>query len=288
MVRPKTSGKGRSLLREATGSYAPGPAIVTGARGHRYLLPVPSPLRTLDRYLAALGYGSRRAVEAHFAAGRITGTEGRRVAAETPLPTDATALAQALSAVRFDGEPLDPPPGSVIALHKPVGYVSSTTDASPVVYALLPDRFLMRRPIMAPVGRLDRDTSGLLLFTDDGPLLHRLTSPKWHVPKTYDVTLHDPLRGDEAEQLASGTLVLRGDDTPLLPATCAPIGTHGARVTITEGRYHQVRRMFAAIGHHVVALHRIAVGPIALRDLPEGTWRVLTAAERASLAPPAP
>lgn len=249
---------------------------------------MPSPPRTLDRYLATLGYGTRRFVDALFLAGRVTDASGRRIRPDTPLPTDVSAREHTLLAVRVDGEPLDPAPGSVIALHKPVGYVTSTNDLSPVVYALLPDRFLMRRPIMAPVGRLDRDTSGLLLFTDDGPLLHRLTSPKWHVPKTYDVTLHDSLRGDEAEQLASGTLMLRGDDTPLLPATCAPSGTHGARVTIIEGRYHQVRRMFSAIGHHVVALHRIAVGPIALRDLPEGTWRVLTAAEQASLAPPAP
>lgn len=275
-------------MKPATGSYARGPRIVTGANGPDYLLPVPSPPRSLDRYLAALGYGSRRDVAARFAEGRITNAEGRRLAADTPLPTDAAARAHMLSAVRVDSEPLDPPPGSVVALHKPVGYVTSTRDASPVVYALLPDRFALRRPIMAPVGRLDRDTSGLLLFTDDGPLLHRLTSPRWHVPKTYDVTVHDRLRGDEAEQLASGTLVLRGDDTPLLPATCEPISTHCARVTITEGRYHQVRRMLAAIGHHVVALHRIAVGPITLGDQREGTWRVLTETERASLAPPAP
>jgi 16S rRNA pseudouridine516 synthase len=261
---------------------------VRAGTANRYLLPVPPAPQTIDRYLAQLGYGTRRTVAALFADGWVRDDTGRRVPPNLPLPSEPGARAEVLGSVRVNGEPLDPPPGSVIALHKPTGYVSSTRDTLPVVYALLPERFTRRRPLMAPVGRLDRDTSGILLLTDDGRLLHRLTSPRWHVPKTYLVSVHDPLRGDESQPLTSGTLLLRGEDTPLLPADYEAVDTYRARVTITEGRYHQVRRMFAAVGHHVTALHRLAVGTIALGDLPEGAWRVLTNAERASLGPQSP
>ncbi len=154
---------------------------------------------TLVRHLAALGYGTRREVEALLAAGRVTGADGRRLRDGDAWKHDE---------VRVDGTPLDPPPGSAIALHKPVGYVCSLRDVNPVVYDLLPVRFARRRPVMAPVGRLDRETSGLLLLTDDGALNHRLTAPRHHVPKVYEATLAEPLRGDEAPAFASGTLRL--------------------------------------------------------------------------------
>jgi 16S rRNA pseudouridine516 synthase len=170
-------------------------------------------------------------------------------------------------------------------LHKPVGYVCSTTDTNnPVVYDLLPSRFRARSPIIAPVGRLDLDTSGLLLLTDDGALNHRLTSPKSHLPKTYLATLAEPLRGDEAAAFASGTLRLLSDPDAVAPAHLEIVGSHVARVVLTEGRYHQVRRMFASVGHHVKALERVAVGALALGDLPPATWRVLNAAECVLLA----
>lgn len=182
--------------------------------------------------------------------------------------------------VLVDGNPLDAPPGSVVMLHKPVGYVCSTSEASSrLVYELLPGRFTARSPVMAPVGRLDRDTSGLLLLTDDGQLNHRITSPRTHLAKVYEATLASDLRGDEAELFASGTLMLDGESTPLAPATLEVLGPRHARLTLTEGRYHQARRMFAAAGNRVVTLHRTALGPLALGALEAGQWRLLAPEE---------
>ena len=219
--------------------------------------------RQLARYLARLGYGSRREMEAAIRAGRVTG-EG--------------------DDLRFDGEPLDPPPGMVLMMNKPAGFTCSRQDQGRLVYELLPPRFLKRDPALSSIGRLDADTTGLLLFTDDGKLLHRLISPKSTTTKTYEATLARPLEGHEAELFASGTLMLRGEDKPLLPAVLEVTGERTARLTLTEGRYHQVRRMFAAAGNHVEALHRAAFGPLTLGDLPEGEWRLLTPEEVASLA----
>ena len=133
------------------------------------------------------------------------------------------------------------------------------------------------------MGRLDRETSGLLLFTDDGQLLHRIISPKAALPKVYEATLAEPLRGNEGVLFASGALLLESETTPLKPAVLEVIDPTHARLTITEGRYHQVRRMFAAVGNHVDALHRSRVGGLSLGDLPEGAWRVLDAGDVATL-----
>ncbi|HLO78218.1 MAG TPA: pseudouridine synthase [Magnetospirillum sp.] len=228
----------------------------------------------LTRLVANLGYGSQKDVRTMIRDGRVTLADG------TPL---AESDRVAHDDIRLDGEPLDPPPGLVLMLNKPQGYTCSTADPGRIVYELLPPRFMRRNPIVAPVGRLDRDTTGLLLLTDDGPLLHRLTSPKHHVPKTYDVTLARPLDGTEAELFASGTLILRSETTPLLPAVLEPTGPQSARLTITEGRYHQVKRMFAATGNHVETLHRAGIGGLTLGDLPQGQWRLLSADEAAAL-----
>jgi 16S rRNA pseudouridine516 synthase len=228
----------------------------------------------LAKYLASLGYGSRRAVMAMIARGRVTSRSGAVLDAN-----DACEHADVL----VDGEPLDPPHGVVLMLHKPVGYVCSTKDANQLVYDLVPPRFLHRSPIIAPIGRLDAETSGLLLMTDDGPLNHLITAPRSHVPKVYDVTLASALRGDEAEMFASGTLLLKSEDAPLKPAALEVVDERHARVTLREGRYHQVRRMFAAVGTRVESLHRSSVGGVALGELPAGHWRVLTAEEVASL-----
>lgn len=230
------------------------------------------PARTekLVKVIANLGYGSRKDVTAMFRAGLITDANGEVLYAD-----DRVAPAD----VRVDGEPLDPPQGIVLMLHKPVGYTCSTRDPGRVVYDLLPPRFRLRQPTLSPVGRLDRDTSGLLLMTDDGALLHRIISPKSNLPKTYEATLAQPLRGDEAEVFASGTLMLESETTPLLPATLEVMSPTVARLILTEGRYHQVRRMFAAVGNHVEALHRVSVGELDLDGLPAGQWRVLTAAQ---------
>ena len=228
----------------------------------------------LVKYLANLGYGSRREVERLLRERRVTRGDGSVLAEGDAFAHDD---------VLVDGEPLDPPPGVVIMLHKPLGYVCSTRDATQLVYELLPPRFPDRSPVVAPVGRLDRDTSGLLLLTDDGQLNHRITSPRTHLPKVYEATLADDLRGDEAETFASGTLLLDGEPTPLKPATLEVVDARRARITLTEGRYHQVRRMFAAVGNHVDALQRVAIGPLALGDLPSGSWRTLSTEEVAQL-----
>lgn len=230
---------------------------------------------TLARYLARLGYGTRREVEAMLRARRVTGPEGQAL-------TDGPVAAH--EDIRVDGAPLDPPPGSVILLHKPVGYVCSTSDRPPLVYDLLPSRFRHRAPVIAPVGRLDAETSGALLLTDDGQLNHRLTSPRWHVPKTYRVTLTDPIDHDTLSPIVNGTLRLHGEDEPLAPAIVHLLGPRDVRVTISQGLYHQVRRMFAAVGNHVAALHRETIAEIGVEAIPPGHWRVLDPEEVSRLA----
>ena len=228
----------------------------------------------LVKTIANLGYGSRRDVQRMFREGRITDAGGDVLYAD-----DDVAHAD----VRIDDEPLDPPAGLLLMLHKPVGVTCSTKDPGRIVYDLLPRRFRLRDPLLSPVGRLDRDTSGLLLMTDDGALLHRITSPKSGLDKVYVATLAQDLRGDEAATFASGTLMLESEKSPLLPAELEPLGPRTARLTLHEGRYHQVRRMFAAVGNHVAALHRERVGGLSLDSLPAGEWEILGEAERAAL-----
>jgi 16S rRNA pseudouridine516 synthase len=238
----------------------------------------------LDRLLANLGYGARREVQQLIFAGRvkldgeIVAHEDQRIALTPDLPARLTV----------GGHPLDPPPGMVVMLHKPVGVTCSHKEAGRLVYDLLPDRWLRRNPALSSVGRLDKDTSGLLLFTDDGALLHRIISPKRHVAKRYEATLARPLEGGEGAVFASGELTLEGEDKPLLPATLEPLAPNRARLTIGEGRYHQVRRMFAAVGNHVEGLHRDRVGGLTLPDdLAPGDHRVLTLSEVEAIFQPA-
>ena len=228
----------------------------------------------LLRHIANLGYGSRRDVQWMFREGRITDAQGEVLYADDAVPFDA---------VRIDGEPLDPPPGLLLMLNKPLGHTCSMKDPGRIVFDLLPTRYRARNPAMSTVGRLDRDTSGLLLLTDDGQLLHRIIAPKSKLPKVYLATLANALRGDEAAIFASGTLMLESEQTPLLPAELKVLDAHRARLTLHEGRYHQARRMFVAVGNHVVALHRERIGGLALGDLPEGEWRALDDAERTGL-----
>ena len=228
----------------------------------------------LVKHLANLGYGSRKQVQWMFREGRITDADGDVLYADDPLDHDA---------VRVDGEPLDPQPGLLLMLHKPTGYTCSTKDVGRIVYDLLPPRFRLRSPALSTVGRLDRDTSGLLLFTDDGQLLHRIIAPKSKLPKVYVATLAQDLRGDEGEIFANGRLMLDGETTPLLPAQLEALDARNARLTLHEGRYHQVRRMFAAVGNHVEALHRERIGGLTLADLPAAEWRALGEGDRVRL-----
>jgi 16S rRNA pseudouridine516 synthase len=152
-----------------------------------------------------------------------------------------------------------------------------------LIYDLLPPRFRERSPLLSSVGRLDRDTSGMLLMTDDGALLHRIVSPKSRLDKAYEVTLAEDLRGDETARFASGTLLLESDDKPLLPAELHVQSPRQAQLVLHEGRYHQARRMFAAVGNHVAALHRSRIGGLTLGGLGEGEWRILDAADLETL-----
>ena len=225
----------------------------------------------LVKHLANLGYGSRKQVAWLFREGRITDAAGDVLYADdTPAHDD----------IRVDGEALDPAPGILLMLHKPLGVTCSKKDPGRVVFDLLPPRFRLRDPALSMVGRLDRDTSGLLLLTDDGQLLHRIIAPKSKLPKIYLATLAQDLRGDEVVTFANGGLMLESEKTPLMPAELEVLGPRAARLTLHEGRYHQVRRMFAAVGNHVEGLHRERVGGLELDDLAEGQWRMLGEAER--------
>lgn len=220
-------------------------------------------LRRVDQLLSSLGYCSRKDAQSWCEAGRLW------VGAERVRASDRVDPAS----VHLDGAPLDHPLGVLVALHKPVGYVCSH-DARDgrLVYELLPPQWTRRTPPVTSVGRLDKETSGLVLMTDLGELVHRLTSPKHHVEKTYETTVDADIEPSHIEAFAHG-LRLDGEASPTLPATLRPTGPRRAEVTLVEGRYHQVRRMFAACGLHVMTLHRTRFGHWTLAGLAEGTWR---------------
>jgi len=234
------------------------------------------PTVRLDRLLANLGYGSRREVQSLVASGLVT-LDGETVAkADRHVPVTADLRDRML----VDGARLDPLPPLTLLMHKPLGFVCSHREPGRSVYDLLPPRWSRRDPAISTIGRLDKETSGLLLLTDDGGLLHRIISPKAEIAKRYLVSLENPLRGDEEELFKSGNMLLEGETKPLLPAILDKIASNRCWLTITEGRYHQVRRMFAATGNHVTVLHRDRIGGL---DLPEnleaGAFRNLTDAE---------
>jgi len=223
--------------------------------------------RRLDQLLANLGYCSRREARAWIDDGRVE-VAGR--VADDPGEKTAPGL------VRVDGEPLDRPDGLLLLLHKPTGLVCSHDGREgPSVYGLLPPRWQRRNPPVTTIGRLDKDTSGLLLLTDRSELVHRLTSPKHKVPKIYRATVDADLPAGLAELFASGTLVLRGETEPCAPAEFRALGPREAELTLTEGRYHQVRRMFASQGCEVLTLHRVRFGHLEIGELAPGTWREL-------------
>jgi 16S rRNA pseudouridine516 synthase len=238
------------------------------------------PMARLDRLLANLGYGSRREVTDLVARRQVVldgvtlKDAGARIAVSADLADRMTVA----------GQPLDPPAPLTILMHKPLDVVCSHREPGRSVYELLPHRWRAREPALSTIGRLDKDTTGLLLVTDDGPFLHRVISPKSQVAKRYLATLDRPLSGTEAELFAAGTLMLDGETDPVAPAVLEPLGPKQAHLTITEGRYHQVRRMFAAVGNHVTALHRDKIGGLALPEvLALGEWRILTADEQAAI-----
>lgn len=236
-----------------------------------------SSVMRLDRLLSSRGYCTRSHARSFLKENDVR--EGGASVTRDDQRVDGNT-------VTINGEPADAAQLYVM-LNKPTGTVCSHDEGEgTLVYDLLPERWMQRNPVPTTVGRLDKETSGLLIITDDGALVHRLTSPKKHVPKVYLATLAQPLSGHEGDLFASGTLMLDGDPKPLLPATLQVIDDRTARLTIIEGRYHQVRRMFAAVGNHVERLHRAQVGTLVLERLLVGEWRMLSNDDLRSLAVP--
>lgn len=221
----------------------------------------------LDKFLALQGLGSRTEVRALVRAGRVT------VNGET-ASNPGNALREAQDAVALDAVPLAFRDALHIMLNKPAGVVTAAEDTRhPTVQALLP-RHATAMGCM-PIGRLDMDTEGLLLFTTDGRLAHRLLSPKRHVDKVYEAEVDAPLDESDVKAFADGVAL---SDFQALPAGLTILsGAMAARVVVQEGKYHQVKRMFAARGKHVTRLRRIAFGGIPLDPaLAPGMWRELT------------
>jgi 16S rRNA pseudouridine516 synthase len=218
----------------------------------------------IDQLLASLGYGTRKEVREAVDAGRVT--VGGAPASD---PSDRADP----GAVRIDGEPLDHPAELLLALNKPAGRVCSHDPGEgSSVFGLLPERWQRRNPPIVSIGRLDKETTGLLLLTDRSALVHRLTSPRHKVPKVYRATLDRDLPAGAEKAFSGGTLVLQGERDPCAPAELRRLGNREAEVVLTEGRYHQVRRMFAHLGCPVVNLQRTQVGRLHLGELAAGQW----------------
>ncbi len=226
-------------------------------------------LRRVDQLLSSLGYCSRKEAQALCDEQRLT--VNGDIVTKSSTKVESTQL-------QLDGELLDFPEGLFVLLHKPKGYVCSHDDRDGrSIYELLPEQWLLRDPKVNSVGRLDKDTSGALLLTDDGGLLQRLTSPKHHVDKVYSVTLDGDVTDAMVAQFAAGMTVKDGDkDEECQPARLRAVGSRQAEVILREGKYHQVKRMFAAVGLLVLSLHRTHFGQWNVVDLPPGEWRGLS------------
>jgi 16S rRNA pseudouridine516 synthase len=221
----------------------------------------------IDHLLASLGYGTRREVREFIGAGRVS-VRG--------APARDPGLRAAPGDVAVDGAPLDHPASLLIALNKPAGRVCSHDAAEgPSVYGLLPERWRRRNPPVTSIGRLDKETTGLLLLTDMSALVHRLTSPRHKVAKVYRAVLDRDIPQGTEDVFSSGALVLPGEVNACAPAPMRRIGPREAEIDLTEGRYHQVRRMFASQGCPVVELHRIRIGRLDLGGLAPGEWTEL-------------
>ena len=226
-------------------------------------------MERLDKFLCDSGAGTRSQVKLILKAGRVT-VDG------IPAKDPSAKIDPQRQKVCLDGEILGGKRRVVAMLNKPAGYVTATEDAQErTVMELLPET--LRSMDVKPVGRLDKATEGLLLFTNDGDLLHRLISPKKEIPKVY-YARHEGTASDEDVQAFADGLTLR-DGTVCLPAKLEPLGAGESLITVCEGKYHQVRRMMASRGMHVEYLERRQEGTLTLGDLPRGQTRELNQAE---------
>ena len=230
-------------------------------------------MERLDKFLCDCGIGTRSQVKAILKSGAVT-VDG------IPERDNSRKVDPEKQEICYQGERLGKTGRVVIMLNKPEGYVTATEDAAErTVMELLPKEW--KHLDLKPVGRLDKATEGLLLFTNDGELLHKLICPKKEVPKVYYARHEGAATQADAEAFSQGLTL--GDGTVCLPAKLEPLGDGESLVTVCEGKYHQVRRMMASRSMHVLYLERRREGPLALGDLPRGQCRELTEAEIAAL-----
>lgn len=229
------------------------------------------PKERLDKLLSNLGYCTRNELRKNLDRVTILGEPARKVDQKVEW-----------FEVTFDDEPVDPDPLWIL-LHKPEGVTCSHKDVGRLVFEMFPERYLMRKPALSTVGRLDRDTTGVLLLTTDGAALHRLTSPKSKVDKVYRVDLVDAPTPVQLEKLRNGGGFLEEDDKPLLPCEIEVTGPRQVSMTLHEGRYHQVKRMWLSVGNEVETLHRSRFHHFETGELAAGEYRLLTPEESAEL-----
>lgn len=235
---------------------------------------------TLDKLLQTQGFGTRKACQQMIVDGNVNLSGAMVTEYSDYLEPEALALT-------VNGRPWTCREYVYLAMNKPAGYECSRKPSHhPGVLSLLPEPFLLRNT--QPVGRLDHDTTGMLLLSDDGTFIHRQSSPKHHVPKTYVATTHDPVTPQLVAQLLSG-VKLADEPAPLAALSCRQLDSRRLEIVLDQGKYHQVKRMLVAAGHHCDALSRTAIGRLALEDLglKEGEWCFLDEAQRAMLAPAA-
>lgn len=230
----------------------------------------------IERILHSQGFGSRKLCRALIRAGRVS--IAARCVDDPFADFDPAGLVFAV-----DGEVWTYREKAYLMLHKPQGYeCSHQPQFHRPVFALLPDP-LVQRDVQC-VGRLDQDTTGLLLLSDDGQFIHVWSSGKKRIPKVYEVTTRHPVNDELVAHLLAG-VQLHDEPAPIAAADCQPTGERSLRLTVTEGKYHQVKRMVAAAGNRVEALHRSRIGGLSLPDdLPVGTWRWLEAEDLQCLA----
>jgi 16S rRNA pseudouridine516 synthase len=236
----------------------------------------------LQDLLFSQGFGPRRVCLGLIQQGLVT--VSGRIATDPYEDIDTDALQ-----FTVEGTPWTYHAKAYLMLHKPAGYeCSQKPSAWPSIYTLLPSPLRQRpvkggQPGVQAIGRLDQDTTGLLLLSDDGAFIHKMSSPRHHVPKVYQLTTADPIDDRQVQRLLAG-VVLDDSSKPVRAAACVATGSHALDLTLTEGKYHQVKRMLAAVGNRVTALHRARIGQVALpADLAPGEWRWLAEAELTAL-----
>ena len=243
----------------------------------------------LQEILYTQGFGTRRVCAGLIQQGLVQVYMPNEGLAPVTIAQAATEFVA--EGLRFRVQGVDWPYAerAYLMLHKPAGTECSQKPSTyPSIYTLLPSPLRMRPQKAAvqgvqAVGRLDQDTTGMLLLTDDGKFIHRMSSPKHHVPKVYEVTVKHPLDDKQVSKLLSG-VVLDDDPQPVRAAACEAVSEFHLRLTLTEGKYHQVKRMVAAVSNRVEGLHRSRIGGVSLpADLAPGQWRWLTEAEIAAV-----